>query len=1006
MPSRTVTIRSAQMAGGISQQPAHVRFPGQVADANNAMFTLANGIEKRPGTKFIKKIGVSPDDGLSLAAGGSYRMHVIDRDESERYIVIYGAARLRVIRTDGTEASRTDSSTGGAATTYFTAGGAQADSFRLLSIADTTLIANTTVTVATKATPTYTVTAEWADYNAMVANTPADATYHKADGSIPGESAGYYYYNVGGTTFPTMQFSSVTAGSGGSPADWADSTPRGFRIRFEKRQGTFTGASWRNVNTTRTITGITNASPPVVTTSASHGYVDGEQVTFSGIVGATGLNTGTYYVKSLTATTFSVYTDASLTTGAAAPGVWVSGGTALCPGKVLTKLGNWSSYAWQSGDQLNISSGTGWSAGLVQIGSKISSNSLSLTKTDGTAINIAASSDVAGGGISQTYRVAFNGTGGTLSDMNAVAQFIQNKLHASGCADGLIAWTYTGKDTGYFTITGPWRGSGATVAHYSVSLPNPSPPGSGIVDGSTGDQSRSGGPFDGSSATNTDGSGGGTRTLAIADRWTNVPAPGDPDGSIDATTMPIKLTRTQVSPPIFTIDLVPWKSRTSGGHTTNPSPSLWQKGYAISDMTFHRGRFGLSGGENVVFSQANDYYNFYLQDFTQLVDSDPIDLSLSSDRVTRIDFITPFRDTLTVFTKAGRQFELNAPEALTPATASFVASTAYTTLSIRPAEVGGLLYFLSTNGQNTGLMETYFEAKLVSTDAADVTAHVPRLLPTSPRTVVVHANTRQVFVLPTDSNVIYVYKTFFNGTTKVQSAWTKYTFDASYRICDIAVVRDELFLLVESQSQYFLESMPVIQTQPETFSIGGVGSWTFPPQLDRMFLLTSGSYNGGTDKTTFTLPSSASDTTINTAVLPNGTVLAATSAGTTVTVNGDYHASNIVLGRTYAWSTQLSQPFARDQYGHAELEIALIQQRLDVEYYRSGPFSVRLHTESGTDYTQTLSLPAGTYTSTGVFQSWPVGRCDLNTVYIESTSAYPVVISGLQHVCDAAIVGR
>ena len=45
--------------GGISKQPAHLRLPTQVADAENAQFTAAWGISKRPGTRYMTNVGTT-----------------------------------------------------------------------------------------------------------------------------------------------------------------------------------------------------------------------------------------------------------------------------------------------------------------------------------------------------------------------------------------------------------------------------------------------------------------------------------------------------------------------------------------------------------------------------------------------------------------------------------------------------------------------------------------------------------------------------------------------------------------------------------------------------------------------------------------------------------------------------------------------------------------------------------------------------------------------------------
>lgn len=76
-----------------------------------------------------------------------------------------------------------------------------------------------------------------------------------------------------------------------------------------------------------TITGITQANPAVVTTSAAHTFITGESVTITGVVGMTELNGNTYQITVLTPTTFQL--DGVDSTGF---GAYVSGGSAQSDG--------------------------------------------------------------------------------------------------------------------------------------------------------------------------------------------------------------------------------------------------------------------------------------------------------------------------------------------------------------------------------------------------------------------------------------------------------------------------------------------------------------------------------------------------------------------------------------------------------------------------------------------------------------------------------------------------
>lgn len=83
----------------------------------------------------------------------------------------------------------------------------------------------------------------------------------------------------------------------------------------------------------RTITGITTATPGVVTTSAAHGLVDGDRVVITKLLGNIGqeLNNNTYMVDVLSATTFGLYD----TYGNAIPVL----GTYSASGGQITKTG-------------------------------------------------------------------------------------------------------------------------------------------------------------------------------------------------------------------------------------------------------------------------------------------------------------------------------------------------------------------------------------------------------------------------------------------------------------------------------------------------------------------------------------------------------------------------------------------------------------------------------------------------------------------------------------------
>jgi len=73
--------------------------------------------------------------------------------------------------------------------------------------------------------------------------------------------------------------------------------------------------SWTPKGTiTTNIEDVSQANPGVITSTAENFLTSGQEVTITGAVGMTQLNGGTYYANVLTANTFSLYSDTSLTT--------------------------------------------------------------------------------------------------------------------------------------------------------------------------------------------------------------------------------------------------------------------------------------------------------------------------------------------------------------------------------------------------------------------------------------------------------------------------------------------------------------------------------------------------------------------------------------------------------------------------------------------------------------------------------------------------------------------
>ena len=141
-----VSQRVQNYLGGVSRQPDDKKLPGQLVDCINAYPDPTFGLTKRPGFKFLKGLG---NENIYSDAKWFY----IHRDGDEKYVgCIKGTAIYIWNATSGVAANITYNSSSN--TNYLT--GTKATDYDILTVQDTTIITNKSVTVTAQAAPSFT----------------------------------------------------------------------------------------------------------------------------------------------------------------------------------------------------------------------------------------------------------------------------------------------------------------------------------------------------------------------------------------------------------------------------------------------------------------------------------------------------------------------------------------------------------------------------------------------------------------------------------------------------------------------------------------------------------------------------------------------------------------------------------------------------------------------------------------------------------------------------------
>jgi len=248
---------------------------------------------------------------------------------------------------------------------------------------------------------------------------------------------------------------------------------------------------------------------------------------------------------------------------------------------------------------------------------------------------------------------------------------------------------------------------------------------------------------------------------------------------------------------------VGWRSRKAGDDFTNPFPSF--VGSTINDVFFFKNRLGFLTDTAVVFSEADEYFNFFRTTTQQLLDSAPIDVGLSHTKVAVLQHALPFQEKLMLFSKQS-QFVLRGADILSPKTVAISPVTEYDiTDGIDPLALGSYIYFPFNRGQYEGVFEYFVDNNTEVFEAEEITSQIPKYIPSNIRAMAGSASESMVVLQnATDLKTLYVYKYFWTNKEKIQSAWQKWTFEDN--ITGFDFIDSTLYLILNGQQ---LVEMPV-----------------------------------------------------------------------------------------------------------------------------------------------------------------------------------------------------
>lgn len=273
---------------------------------------------------------------------------------------------------------------------------------------------------------------------------------------------------------------------------------------------------------------------------------------------------------------------------------------------------------------------------------------------------------------------------------------------------------------------------------------------------------------------------------------------------IDASKMPHALVREADG--TFKFRRLNWVDRQTGDEDSNPEPSFINR--TINDIFFYRNRLGFISDENIILSASADFFNFWFETATSVLDTDAIDVAVSSNKVSILTHAVPFSRELMLFSREG-QFVLGSDGVLTPKSVKVdqVSSFEYNP-NVQPINIGNSIYFINDRVNYCSLMRFYTIQDVADLrDAEDCSSHVPRYIPTG-ITRLSGNSTENVITLLSDAtpNIVYTYKfVLVNGNT-IQQSWFKWIYGTEdSRVLLAEFINANIYMVISTPSGLFLE---------------------------------------------------------------------------------------------------------------------------------------------------------------------------------------------------------
>jgi len=468
-----------------------------------------------------------------------------------------------------------------------------------------------------------------------------------------------------------------------------------------------------------------------------------------------------------------------------------------------------------------------------------------------------------------------------------------------------------------------------------------------------------------------------------------------------------------------------WSNRLVGDEDTNPDPSFI--GSKINDMVYYQSRLGFMTGENLVFSETSEFFNFWRTTVLDLLDTDTIDIASSASKVGVITSAIQFNRDLILFTPTN-QLVMRSGDVFSPKNVAILTTGDFENQSdkISPIPSANAIFFTYSNGGYSGVRELVPQPNIDGSYLVNnLTDNVSRYIVGTPRHMAATSHDNIAVLLANDQ--MYCYRYFDRDNQRIQSAWFKFTFADSSGVdgsfCKplwCIFVDSDLYVVMMRTGSTTTKGYLTIEkirmgSGLNDLSISGK-DWLAHLDARKYYPANSGTYDPATNTTEYSLPAPFSYLSGKLQVMTKDGYLAKVVGGNIynspnpgnvgkIKVEGNYTTSSaspkdVWIGIPYTMTYEFSSQYLREGV-KAGKPVSVIEGRyqlkyITLQYAETGFFEVFSGVKNETLYCYpftgevTGSTVLGALNlSTGTFRAPIYGKNERQVIKVTNSSPLP-----------------